>query len=101
MCSALKNTEIAPFLWPLYGPYTLAKRNAIVRMSNDFANAWQYASAASLLAPYGEIGFGSDCSLTGGVALPIRAPPVEEKIKRSTPACLAALRTLNVPAALA
>src|SRR5688572_2989816 len=98
--NALMNTVIAPFLCALIGPYTLAKRSATVCMPYAKPNALQYASPQSLLAPYGEMGLGSDCSLTGGVALPIKAPPVDAKMNLRTPASRAQSRTLKVPCTL-
>jgi hypothetical protein len=48
----------------------------MVRMPYERANACAYASATSLEAPYGEIGLGSERSLTRGFASAISGPPV-------------------------
>lgn len=45
------------------------------------------------------MGLGTVASVTGGVALPAGAP-LEAKIKRRAPACLAASSIRNVPQAL-
>jgi len=53
--------------------------------------------ARQLARSVGESGLGSDCSLTGGLASPMSAPPVEACTIRCTPARRAASSTRKVP----